>query len=195
MKYFLDYIQKRFNYTDYQIEVIKYFFICIGSDISKLFFILGFSVITDCFILCLISLIALVLLRTSGGGFHCEHYLTCLLFSFSFTFSSIYLSRNISFNRAGIILGMLICIVIAYKLVPIVSYHRPEPPKELIKRSRTINFTFLILCTFVVSVFYQNQYCKLLFWVCVLHTAQLILAFINRKGGKYHVRIFNRSCI
>lgn len=195
MRYFLNYIQNRFNYTDYQIEVIKYFFVCMGSDISKLFIILGFSVIFDCFISCVISLVVLVFLRTSGGGFHCEHYLTCLLFSFSFTFSSIFLMENILLNRPGIICGMLICIVIAYKLVPIVSYHRPEPPKELIKRSRAINFSFLILCTFAVSVFYQNQYCRLLFWVCILHTAQLILAFINRKGGKYHVRIFNRSCV
>lgn len=195
MRYFLNYIQKRFNYTDYQIEVIRYFFVCMGSDVSKLFIILGFSVIFDCFIPCIISLAALVFLRTSGGGFHCEHYLTCLLFSFSFTFSSIYLMEYISLNQLSLICGMLICIAIAYKLVPIVSYHRPEPPKELIRRSRTINFTFLIICTLAVSVFYQNQYCKLLFWVCVLHTAQLILAFINRKGGKYHVRIFNRSCV
>lgn len=193
MKKFLNYIQKRCNYTDYQIEVIRYFFLSIGSDVSKLLIILGFSAIIDCFGLCLLSLTTLVFLRTSGGGFHCEHYLTCLLFSFSFTFGSIFLTNNITLNKPIIVLGMIISFIVAYKLVPIVSYHRPEPPEELIKRSRIINFSFLILCAFAVFVFYQNQYCALLFWVCILHTAQLILALLNKKGGKYYVRVFNRS--
>lgn len=194
MKKFLNYIQKRYNYTDYQIKVIKYFFMCMGSDCSKLLIILGFSAIIDRFVPCLISLVALVLLRTSGGGFHCERYVTCLLFSFSFTFVAIILAECVALIYSVAILGMLISIIVAYKLVPIVSYHRPEPPKELVKRSRITNFSFLICCTFAVIVFYENPYCILLFWICVLHTAQLILAFLCRKGGKYHVRVFNKSC-
>lgn len=195
MKKFLSYIQNRYNYTDYQIEVIKYFFLCIGSDFSKLFIILGFSVIIGRFVPCLFSLAALIFLRTSGGGFHCEHYLTCLLFSFSFTFGSIFLADNLVISRTIAIIGMLLCLVAAYIMVPIVSYHRPEPSVSLIKRSRIINFSFLILCTFTIGVFYNNPYCTVLFWVCILHTVQLILALLSRKGGKYYVRIFNRSCV
>ena len=193
MKRFLNYIQQRYNYTDYQIRIIKYFFMCMGSDFSKLFIILSFSFIINRFIPCLISLAALIFLRTSGGGFHCEHYLTCLLFSFSFIFSSIFLSEYIPLIYPVAIFGMFISFFVAYKLVPIVSHHRPEPSAELIKRSRTIHFSFLFLCTFAVAMFYQNQYCKLLFWICILHTAQLIIAFLCRKGGKYYVRVFNRS--
>lgn len=194
MKKFLDYIQKRYNYTDYQIKVIKYFFMCMGSDCSKLLIILGFSAIIDQFIPCLISLAALVFLRTSGGGFHCEHYVTCLLFSFTFTFGSIFLTEYVALVQPVALLGMIISLIIAYILVPIVSYHRPKPADNLIKRSRIINFSFLILCTFAVFVFYQNQYCRLLCWVCILHTLQLVIAYLCRKGGKYHVRVFNGSC-
>ena len=191
MQRFLDYVQKRYNYTDYQIKIIRYFFMCMGSDCSKLLIILGFSAIIGRFLPCIVALAALVLLRTSGGGFHCERYITCLLFSFAFTFGAIFLAEYIKLIYFIAILSMLLSLVVAYILVPIVSYHRPEPPKELIKHSRIINFCFLIFCTFAVAVFHNNPYCILLTWVCILHTVQLLLAYFCRKGGKYHVSVFN----
>lgn len=194
MTKFLNYIQNSYNYTDYQIKVIRYFFICMASDFSKLFIILGFSVIIERLIPCLVSLCALLFLRISGGGFHCEHYITCLLFSFSFTFLSIFLAENIPVTQTAIIINMIICVLVAFMMVPIVSYHRPKPSDELIKKSRIINFSFLILYSLAVSVFYENYYLLIIFWVTILHSIQLLLPLLNKKGGKYHVRIFHKSC-
>ena len=193
MKKFLNNIQNTYNYSDYQMEIIKYFFLTIASEFSKLLIIFTFFICTGKFIECLISLIALLFLRLSCGGYHCEHYITCFLFSFSYIYASIFLAEHIHPARYFIISIMILCIVIAYKLAPMISKHRLEPSKDLIKRSKILNICFLFISLLAVSAFYTNHYFLIIFWVCTLHTIQLLLAKLQ-KGGNYYVTGTNKSC-
>ena len=194
MKKFLNNIQSTYNYTDYQIEVIKYFFLTIASEFSKLLIIFTFFICTGKFIECFISLVALLFLRLSCGGYHCEHYITCFLFSFSYIYASIFLAEHIHPARLFIISVMILSIFVAYKLAPMISKHRLEPSKDLIKRSKIFNICFLFISLLAVSTFYTNQYLLIVFWVCTIHTIQLLLAKLQ-KGGNYYVTGVHESCV
>lgn len=184
-KFFLN-MQQTHNYSDYQIKVIRYFILTLASEISKLIMIFAFFACVGKFTESLVCMAALLVLRTSGGGFHCEHYIGCFIFSFGFTFASVFLAEIIVPGPVIMAIVMILCIFIAYKMVPVVSHHRPKPTEDLIKRSRRTNFTFLLLCLLAVTVFHTNHYVIVIFWLCVLHSIQLLITKIE-KGGKYYV--------
>ena len=186
MKKFLNYLQKTYDYSDYQIEVIEYFILCFVSDFIKFILIFAFFIYMGQLPECIIALLALLTLRLTGGGYHCSHSITCFLFSFVFLYTSVLLSDILVPALIIIIPTMLLCIFIAYKMVPIISTDRLEPSKELIKRSRFLNLLFLCIGTCIVTIFYTNQFAIIVFWVCVEHTIQLLLTKFQ-KGGKYYV--------
>lgn len=186
MEKFLQQMQVSHNYSDYQIKVIRYFILTMASEISKLIIIFTFFACVGRFTEGLVCVAALVCLRQSGGGFHCEHYITCLFSSFLLVTAPVFLAELITPNPIAMAIVIFGCIFIAYKMVPVVSYHRPKPTKELIEKSRRVNFTFLALCLVAVTVFYTNHYIVIIFWLCVLHSAQLLITNLD-KGGKYYV--------
>lgn len=193
MKKFLRYIQNSYGYSDYEIEVIEYFFLTIASELSKMFIIFAFFIYIGEFTECLIALAALLFFRLTAGGYHCEHYITCFLMSFSFIYGSIFFAEHLLMPRIAIILIMILCIVIGYKLAPIISTHRLEPSEQLIRRSHRLNLFFLFISLLAVSMFYTTHYILIIFWVCVLHSIQLLLTKFQ-KGGKYYVTQFIKSC-
>ena len=185
MKKFLGYMQKTYNYSDYQIELIKYAILTITSEVSKLIIIFAFFSCIGKFVESLIGIMVLLFLRLSGGGFHCEHYTSCLLTSFSFVFASVALSDLVVIHPVIIAVSMLISIGVAYKMVPVVSFHRNEPSQQLIKQSRKLNFTFLFISMLVTTLFFNSHFCMVIYWTCILHTIQLLLTKIDKKE-KYH---------
>ena len=186
MKKFLNYIQVAYGYSDYEVELIEYFILTMASELSKLILIYGFFIYRGTVGKCSVALISLLVLRLCSGGFHCEHYITCFLTSFLFIYSTVILSENVPINRPVIVLVFLLCVIIGYKLVPVVSYHRPKPAGKMIHRFRRIYFTFLIVSFVVVPVFYTHPYVQIIFWTWVLHTLQLFITIFD-KGGRYHV--------
>lgn len=186
MDKFLQHIQESYHYSDYEIKLIRYFILTMASEISKLAIIFIFFACIGRFTESLVCMTVLLILRLSGGGFHCEHYLSCLLTSFVFVSISIFLGETSILSPIVMAIFMTICILIAYKMVPVVSYHRPKPTTELIHRSRVINITFLLICLFAVTAFHTNHYFTIIFWLCILHTLQLLITKLQ-KGGKYYV--------
>lgn len=157
-----------------------------ASEVSKLIIIFTFFACIGRFLESLVCMGALLVLRLSGGGFHCEHYISCLLTSFLFVSLSVFLGETVVLPPIIMTIFMVVCFFVAYKMVPVVSHHRPKPTQELIKRSRTIHFVFLFICLFAVTVFKTNIFSLILFWLCMLHTIQLLITRLE-KGGKYHV--------
>lgn len=186
MEKFLQRMQVSHNYSDYEIKVIRYFILTMASEISKLIIMFTFFTCVGRFTEGLVCVATLMGLRLSGGGFHCKHYITCLFSSFLLVTAPIFLAELIAPNPIAMVIIMLGCIFIAYKMVPVVSYHRPKPTKEQIKKSRQFNFTFLFICLIAVAVFYTNHYIIIIFWLCVIHSAQLLIPKLD-KGGKYYV--------
>lgn len=186
MERFLQRMQNSYNYSDYEIKLIRYFLLTMASEISKLIIIFTFFACIGRLGESIFCTAALLVLRMSGGGFHCEHYITCLLASFLFVFFSVFLAELIIPTQIVIFIVMLLCIITAYKAAPVISHHRPKPSEQLIKRSRMLNFVFLSICLLAVTVFHTNHYMLIIFWLCVLHTIQLLITKLE-KGGKYYV--------
>ncbi len=186
MERFFAYIQDSYNYSNYEIKLLRYFILTMSSEISKLTIIFTFFACIGKFTESLLCMSVMLILRLSGGGFHCEHYISCLLFSFLFVAASVFLAQVIIPGSIIMALTMAFCIVVAYRMAPVVSHHRPKPTQELIKRSKIVNLFFLFICLLAVTAFHTNHYFIIIFWLCVLHTVQLLITKIQ-KGGMYHV--------
>lgn len=183
-------LQKEYGYSDYDIAKVKYVLACIFSESSKLiifgilFGVLGY------FHPFLFSLILLLFLRINIGGVHCKHYVSCLLLTFVILYCSIvFLPNLISVPTMFIMFFSVICMIINYCIGPIASPFRPTPDSVLIKNCRNIGFfvifTFIIFVSIFQKINFFTFYFQVGFWTIVIHTIQLIIAKILRKGGIY----------
>lgn len=180
-------IQGIYGYSDYEIAVIKYVLTAIFSEISKLIILGIFYFIIGKFSLFIISFILMCLLRINCGGYHCKHYLTCLLLTFVVSYLSIVLMPNYCIPNTSIMLIILtICLFINFFVGPVASPFRPAPNSLLLKHCRNNGFMTIFIFTLLVSIFNTNyliiNYLIVGFWTIILHTSQLIIAKILRKG-------------
>lgn len=183
-------IQKMYGYTDYEMAIIKYSITAMLSEISKLI-ILGivFTIIGK-FDLFLASSALLVLLRINGGGYHCKHYITCLLLTGCVSGGAVIFLPQIYIPYNFIILiALTICLFITYYIGPIPSPFRPTPEGQLIKQCNNKSFLIIFCFIILVSIFKANSmirpYLIVGFWTIILHTLQLIFAKILKKGDYY----------
>lgn len=173
-------IQKRKReYSDYQKKLQRYYRIVFISEFSKIgiFFII-FSLV-GLLPEYIIALFALSSLRSNGGGLHFNHYTTCLIVSFLFIFSSIYLAITFRPSQAFISISILVCIIIAYLLVPITSTNRPPATDIQVRKSKR-NTTVMLLLYLTLLFFFSNTTGGLIcYWTIILHILQLIIAYVN----------------
>ena len=181
-------IQKVYGYTDYEMAVIKYSVTALISEISKIM-ILGITyALMGKFDLFIAFSILLILLRLNGGGYHCKHYITCLLLTTFVSFATIILLPQINIPNYSIILFLLtVCLFVTYYIGPIPSPFRPRPDNQLIKQCNHKSFLVIFFFIIVVSIFNSNivarPYLIVGFWTIILHTLQLIIAKVLQKGG------------
>ena len=180
-------IQEMYGYTDYEMAIIKYSVTALFSELSKII-ILGIAyAIIGKFNLFVVSCILLILLRINGGGYHCRHYVTCLLLTAIVSFAAIILLPQINIPNYSIVLvALTICLFITYYVGPVPSPFRPEPDSLLIKRCNNKSFLIIFFFIIIVSIFNSNiiirPYLIVGFWTIILHTLQLIIAKILKKG-------------
>lgn len=181
-------IQEMYGYTDYEMAVIKYSITALLSELSKLI-ILGIAyAIVGKLDLFIASFILLVFLRINGGGYHCKHYITCLMLTGFISFTAIILLPQIHIpNYSIVLIALTICLFITYFIGPVPSVFRPEPDSLLIKQCNTKSFIIIFFFIIIVSIFNSNTviepYLVVGFWTVILHTLQLIIAKILRKGA------------
>ncbi len=177
MDEFITYLKDTYNYSDYDIQLFKYYFKSILYDLSKLiplglfFFVMGYTLEY------LVAVIVLFSVRTSTGGLHFKHYISCLAFTAAFFIVSIILLSKISVNNILMLALLLICMVITNHIGPIVSCYRETPSGLLIRKSKrntTIIIFIYCILTFIIP---DNQYITVGFWVIILQTLQLMFAY------------------
>ena len=188
MKNLASKIQELYGYTDYEMAIIKYSVTALFSEFSKIL-ILGilFAIIgkLDLFIA---SASLLILLRLNGGGYHCKHYTTCL------SLTALVLSAAIVFlplitipNYSIVLITLIVCLFVTYYIGPVPSPFRPEPDYLLIKKCNNKSFLIIFFFIIFVSIFNSNidiePFIIVGYWTIILHTLQLIIAKILRKGA------------
>lgn len=173
-------LQSRYSLNDYQIRQLKYMIITFTSEISKLV-LLGilFYAKFDSFIF---TTLILLLLRKSTGGLHLKTYWGCLIFSAMYYIFAIVILPHIPINVMIQILLLLLCIAINLKIGAVTSSYRPMANDHQIHRARKniIIILSLYLFTYMIPTI---QYRTIGFWVIILHTLQLTVAYILQKGG------------
>ncbi|MCI8956635.1 MAG: accessory gene regulator B family protein [Eubacterium sp.] len=183
-------LQREYGYSDYDIAKVKYVLASLFSEFSKLFlFGLSFGIL-GYFYPFLFSIILLLFLRINIGGLHCKHYISCLFLTSIILYASImFLPNLVLLSTTSIIFFSIICMVINYYIGPVASPFRPSPDSVLIKSCRNIGFFIIFTFILFVSIFQNNSflasYIQVGFWTIVLHTIQLIIAKLLRRGGIY----------
>lgn len=180
-------IQKMYGYTDYEMAVIKYSITALLSELSKLIILGTLFVIIDKFDLFIAASTLLILLRINGGGYHCKHYISCLLLTTCILGAAIIVLPLIHISNYSIILlGLTICLFVTYHIGPVPSPFRPKPDMQLVKRCNNKCFITIFVFIIIVSIFNSNMiirpYLIVGFWTTILNTLQLIIAKILRKG-------------
>lgn len=183
-------IQKMYNYTDYEMAIIKYSITALFSELTKLIILGTIYAVIGKFDLFAASSLLLIFLRINSGGYHCKHYTTCLLLTACFSFSAVVILPHIYIpNYSVILLGLTLCLLIIYCIGPIPSPFRPTPDGQLVKRCHHKSFLTMFFFIIIVSIFNSNieirPYLIVGFWTVILHTLQLIIAKIQKKGEFY----------
>lgn len=170
---------------EYKKQLIKYFFQCVLSEMSK---IISFGIIFTRFNLFkeyIFALILLILLRTNGGGLHFKHYSSCFIMSFVVLALSIFLGKSVCLPNFVTYIILLTSIILAIKLVPVVSSNRPPADDKLIKKSKRNTTLILIIYFLSVCIVPMNQYLNIGIWIIVIHICQLLLAkLLERRRAR-----------
>lgn len=180
---FYNWMQKKYCFTDYQVKVFHYFIISIFSEISK-FTIMGiFFYVAGRLPLYLWGVCLLSVLRFYSGGLHCKTYMGCLLSSFAYMLACVQLLPSFPVNRLLQLIFLLVAIIIAYYIAPIPSAYRPAPTETKARQCKLQLFIIMFLYSILVFICPQNLFTLTGFWVIMIHTLQLIVAYL-KKGGE-----------
>ncbi len=181
MNRFLNYLQRELGYSNYQIQLIKYFFKALLCESSK-FILMGIFFYTIDFLLeYLIAIMVLMTVRTSLGGLHFKTYAGCFAFTVVFLILCVLYLPTININKVFMLIALLLCIIITNYIGPITSCYRRTPTGIMIKNSKrnaSISIFFYCLLIFIIP---SNQYLTIGFWVIIAQTFQLSIAFITNK--------------
>lgn len=182
METFKRYLMDNYHLSNYQVAQIFFLFKTFGSELSKI--IIMAVLFHNHISFYLFALFVMIFLRSSMGGLHFYTYAGCLATSVLYLWLAIYLLPSISVPKYIQLCALLLCILLCNHIGPIVSKYRPEVCRERFsqcKRFVTIFISFYALILFIIP---DNQYLYVGFWVIILHSLQLILAKIRKKGEK-----------
>lgn len=198
MKQLRKLLQTECDYTDFQMQQIRYILLSLASEASKFLILLIFFKHISKTLEMLISIIALLSVRLFMGGIHFKHYLPCLLFTFGIFYSGIcILPFYVHLNVAAVLTVLNLCILLNYLTGPVLSSYR-IPLTKAQKRSSSIKAsTSILLYIIIIFVFQENDYLYTGFWMIVLQTFQLIIAktIIFTKGNHTHEHFINTDKI
>jgi len=178
---FITYLKNTYNYSNYDIQLLKYYFKSLLYDLSKLiplgifFFVLGYTSEY------LMATVILFLVRTSTGGLHFKRYISCLTFTAGFFIMSIIMLPKLYPDNSLMLILLLICMIITNYIGPIVSCYRESPSSLLIRKSKRNTVIIIFIYCILIFIIPNNHYLSIGFWVIILQTLQLLFAYINTK--------------
>lgn len=197
MQYILDKIQKEYEFSDYQIKLLRFSFTGILYDLSKtLIFMIYFCIIGK-FPEFLFALVPLVLLRTRSGGIHFKKYWTCFFFSFLYFCLVIHvLPGLVSVHPLAVYPVLLVCAVSDYLVGPNTLKEKvavqdavlKDEQNRWIKKAKIECFQVVLIVAVLCFLFPGNRYINVSFWTVVVHAVQLVITKIMREV-KYHEKL------
>lgn len=174
-------LKDTYHLSNYQIAQLCFLFKTLFSELSKLIImgILFHNHLPAYFF----GLFVMLFLRYSTGGLHFYTYAGCLITSILYITLSILVLPRISLPVYVQLLLLLPCIVVCYRIGPIVSKYRPTPTPQLFVRGRNTTCTFIFIYSLALYIIPAKHLITVGFWTIILHSLQLIVAKIRQKGG------------
>ncbi len=166
--------------TKYEKAILLFYLKGTLSDLSKalifffIFYVLGLHKEF------LWGLFFLLIFRIFSGGIHCKTYIRCLLLSFVILSSGVVLGKYLILPKYLMIILSTMCGVVTCILCPVLAPTRPKLSKEAINSAKFKES--IIIGTFVLVVILAkiNRPINIGFWLLVIHTIQLRIAYIRR---------------
>lgn len=162
--------------TEYKKLLVRYLFLCILSEGSKVLCFSIAALILEVFREFLFAMIWIILLRINGGGLHFKHYASCFLMSFLVLFGSIVLGIYLPFSKLISFIIVIISIPITYQNVPVVSSNRPPATDALIRKSKKNTVLVLTIYFILICIVPMNRYISIGVWNIMIHISQLLIA-------------------
>lgn len=172
------------TFSSYELGLLRYSYLCVIYDVSKFIVLFMFFYFLHLGKEFCIEILFLTSLRNFLGGFHCNHYATCLAFSFVFSSVGIMLSHLVLLNNKFQIGLLAVIILVSAITKPITSVNRPPLSAKLEKIYHCCGMTVLFVYFGLFLTTNTFPYRNLCFWVIVLQTMQLAVANLNKKGEK-----------
>lgn len=180
MEYIKRQLKEKYHLSNYQIAQIVFLFKTLLSELSKMIImgILFHNQLT----LYLFALFVMLFLRCSTGGLHFYTYWGCLACSIIYVGLALLVLPFIKIPTYLKLLLLLICIFICNFVGPVVSKYRPTPSKELYTRGKNATCMFIFIYSLILYIIPENEHLTVGFWIIILHSLQLIVAKIRKKG-------------
>lgn len=171
------------TFTSYELELLRYFYLCIAYDGSKFLILLLFYSFFHLEREFCMEILFLTSLRNFFGGLHFNRYTSCFAFTFAFSITGIILSHLIVLNNKFQIILLAVIILISAVTKPVTSASRPplSVKQEVIYRCCGMIVLLIYFAIFLTTETFP--YRNLCFWVIVLQTMQLKTATLT-KGEK-----------
>ena len=178
---FYNWLKRKFCSADCRVKFSRHVIISFFSEISK-FIIMGiFFYVTGRLPYYLWGICLLSVLRFYGGGPHYKTYMGSLLSSFAYMLVCVQLLSSFSVSRLFQLILLSAAIIIAYHIAPIPSVYRPTPTEEKTRQCKLQLFTIIFLYSILVFICPQNLFMLTGFWVIMIHTMQLIAAYLKKR--------------
>lgn len=173
-------IHEKYGLSNYQVAQLAFVCKSISSELSKIIIMSIFfrNHLSILFFL----LFVMCLLRTFSGGLHFYTYYRCLVASTLYIGIIIFVFSKIELPLYVQLLLLITCIIVCYVIGPVLSKYRTNFPKKQLYFSRNITCLIIFLYTIILYIIPENPYFIAGTWMIILHSLQLIVAKIIKKG-------------
>lgn len=176
-----NYLREKHQISNYQIAQIEFLFKTIFSEFSKIMIIgLLFHNQLEAY---LFALCIMLFMRCSTGGLHFYTYFSCLSATVVYLWLAIALLPNLELSYYLQFPVLLISMLICYFVGPVVSKYRPAPSPRHFRHCRNICCIGICLYMLILYIIPSNRLLIIGLWVIILHSLQLVVAKILKKGG------------
>ncbi|MCD7726602.1 MAG: accessory gene regulator B family protein [Clostridiales bacterium] len=185
MNLLMNRIAQLHDFTDYELKVIRFYILGFLYDISKIIAIGIFFGCIGKFPEFLFTLIPLLFLRKNTGGYHLKTYFTCFLASvLYFILAILVLPAVIPMKLTWMQFSLLICVWVIYRVGPISSNREIVLNKRQLHKVHLHSFQIVFVISVLLFLFPETGYLKASFWTVVLHSVQLMITKIKKRGER-----------
>lgn len=179
-------IQEQFEFSDYQMAQLRYFWKSMLNEVSKIALMAVFF--HKELPLFFFTVVIMLFLRTASSGIHFEHYLSCFAFSFAYLFVLLRICSTITPSKIIQLLCLLVCVGLIYLIGPVPAKVHRKLDEAFIRKMRLRAVIIAALYACVCLLAPASAYTTVTFWIVVLHALQLIIAKLIQKGGERNER-------